>query len=111
MTYNEQARQYRLRNRDKINARRSASRLIGGLLTPAEYDAMLAAQRGVCAICESAPTIKPSPGHTRRRVLWVDHDHKTKRVRGLLCHRCNAGLGYFMDHPELLASALRYLGH
>ena len=49
----------------------------------AEYDALLAAQGGGCAICGNAPK-------TRR--LHVDHDHKTGKVRGLLCHVHNRRL-------------------
>jgi hypothetical protein len=52
-------------------------------VTDAEYARLLAAQGGGCAICGNPPK-------TRR--LHVDHDHKTKRVRGLLCHRCNRAL-------------------
>jgi hypothetical protein len=52
-------------------------------VTDAEYVTMLAAQHGVCAICGNTPK-------TRR--LDVDHDHRTGRIRGLLCHRCNRAL-------------------
>ena len=52
-------------------------------VTDAEYDRLLSAQGGGCAICGNPPK-------TRR--LHVDHDHKTGRVRGLLCHRCNRAL-------------------
>ena len=107
--YNETARQYRLRNRDKINARRAETRLIGGLITPAQYDALLVAQNGVCAICKSTKIVKACPGHQRRRTLCVDHDHRTKHVRGLLCVGCNAGLGHFKDRIDLLNAALAYL--
>jgi len=41
--------------------------------------------------------------------LAVDHDHKNGEVRGLLCHRCNVGLGNFQDNPELLLKAYKYL--
>lgn len=107
--YCASARDYRARNRDRINDNRSKTRLIGGLLTPAQYDALFTAQEGVCAICKTVKAMKPSPNHRRRRVLWVDHDHETKRVRGLLCHHCNVGLGNFMDRIDLLQEALRYL--
>jgi len=70
-------------------------------LTPAEYDAMLAEQSGQCAICDKPPsTGKP---------LFVDHDHDTGEVRGLLCSRCNWALGQLGDGPELVARALSYL--
>lgn len=65
------------------------------------YEAMLEAQHGRCWICETmaAPDL----------TLFVDHDHDTGQVRGLLCRRCNSGLGMFGDDPELMARALSYL--
>jgi Recombination endonuclease VII len=66
-----------------------------------EYDAMLAEQGGVCAVCFREPT----PGIS----LHVDHDHETGRIRGLLCFRCNNALGDLEDDPALLRSAARYL--
>lgn len=39
----------------------------------------------------------------------IDHDHKTGAVRGILCHKCNPGLGLFDDHIETLKRAIRYL--
>lgn len=69
-------------------------------LTVEEYDTILAAQGGMCAICEG------SPGARR---LHVDHDHETGRVRGLLCLSCNTLLGNAHDQPSILAAALEYL--
>lgn len=68
-------------------------------LTIEDYEAMLAAQLGQCALCQRIPSYE----------LVVDHDHKTGRVRGLLCHRCNAGLGYLGDTTAVLERALRYV--
>ena len=65
-----------------------------------EYDRLLTQQNGGCAICHE--------GKPRRRHA-VDHNHKTGKVRGLLCGSCNRALGYFKDSPELLASAITYL--
>jgi hypothetical protein len=107
--YNENAKKWREQNRDKINVRRNTTRLIAGLLSPAAYDAMFAKQKGVCAICGNSQKLKTHPKHKRRRTLCVDHDHKTQRVRALLCTPCNAGLGQFKDDIELLKAALRYL--
>jgi len=70
-------------------------------LTVEQYDALLASQDGRCAICK-----RMSPDGRR---LHVDHDHQTRRVRGLLCHDCNRGLGIFKDSADLLAAALDYI--
>jgi hypothetical protein len=72
-------------------------------LTPAEYEAKLAAQGGGCALCGRAP----APG----RQLDIDHDHTTGAVRGLVCNGCNQGLGQFQDDPIRLAYAASYLLH
>lgn len=109
--YNEQARQYRKRNRDKINENRARTRKIAGLITPAEYDVLLARQDGACAICRTIRPRKISPGHTLRRTLSVDHDHKTRKPRGLLCHHCNAAIGHFKEDTTVLAQAIEYLIH
>ncbi len=60
-------------------------------ITPEQYDQMLKAQNEKCAMC----SIHYSEATKKR--LYVDHDHKTKKVRGLLCNKCNIILGYF-DH-------------
>lgn len=75
-------------------------------ITVTEYDAMLEAQDGRCAICGSLPTGSARSGRSR---LVVDHDHKTARVRGLLCQGCNTGLGGFYDSIEVVQSAIAYL--
>ncbi len=68
-----------------------------------EYKVLLDMQDGTCAICN-----KPCELQT---YLSVDHDHATGKVRGLLCKRCNLGIGYFLDDPELLTSAIEYLNN
>jgi hypothetical protein len=64
------------------------------------------AQNNLCAICGN-PQHQFHKG-TRKR-LYVDHDHKTNKVRGLLCNNCNAGVGRFKDEPDRLRSAADYL--
>lgn len=75
-------------------------------LTPEQYDEMLAAQGGVCAICK-----KPETNTYRGivRSLAVDHDHATSENRDLLCSNCNQGLGRFDDDPDLLLAAAAYV--
>lgn len=68
-----------------------------------DYEKMFDEQRGCCAICGS----KISSSRTSR--LFVDHNHETGKVRGLLCSSCNHGLGLFKDSPKLLQNAIKYL--
>lgn len=67
-----------------------------------QYNEMFEAQNGLCKICDYKFGQKPSD-------CYVDHDHKTKEVRGLLCQHCNTGLGSFKDNPQSLARAIDYL--
>lgn len=68
----------------------------------AEYDVMLEAQGGGCAVCGKTP-------EENSRRLCVDHDHATEEIRGLLCSQCNRGLGCLRDNPELCRRAMLYL--
>lgn len=74
-------------------------------ITPEQFDALLASQGGVCAICgKLPPAIKGAPGQ------WnVDHCHKTGAVRGILCSPCNIGIGQLGDDPDRLRVAIAYL--
>ena len=56
-----------------------------------------------CEICGIRAT------ELTKKTLFIDHDHNTGRVRGLLCTNCNAGLGMFRDDTTLLKSAIDYL--
>jgi hypothetical protein len=70
-------------------------------LGPGDYERLYALQGGTCAICKRAT------GKTRR--LSVDHDHKTGKVRGLLCRPCNSMLGHARDEREMFKRAYMYL--
>lgn len=65
-----------------------------------DYQNLLVKQNGVCAICQR---------HQRKQRLSIDHSHKTGRVRGLLCTRCNRNIGRFFDSYEMLQRAADYL--
>ena len=66
-----------------------------------DYDLKLEQQKNVCAICGGLCK--------SGKRLAVDHDHKTGKIRDLLCGNCNGGLGKFQDNPELLIKAADYL--
>jgi hypothetical protein len=66
------------------------------------YAAMLAEQKGRCAICA---TEEPRGKGT----FHIDHCHFSGRTRGLLCHNCNVGLGNFKHDPKFLSNAINYL--
>lgn len=69
-------------------------------ITEDDYQRLLAKQFGVCAICLR---------HQRKQRLSIDHSHKSGKVRGLLCTRCNRNIGRFFDSYEMLQRAADYL--
>lgn len=72
-------------------------------LTSEEYKELQSKQDGKCDICKVEMTTE---GGTRE---CVDHCHTTGKVRGLLCGRCNSGIGFLMDDIENLNAAIVYL--
>lgn len=77
-------------------------------ITLEQYNELLESQNHRCAICNEKENIIH---HGTKEVikLSVDHCHTTKKIRGLLCSRCNFGIGYFKDSIELLGNAIKYL--
>lgn len=71
-------------------------------MTAEDFDRMLAEQDGRCAICGT-----DTPGG--RGEFCIDHCHVSGEVRGILCSRCNTGLGQFQDDPARLLAAVKYL--
>lgn len=96
------ANQRARRARPEVRARERAGYLKRKFgITPEQYDEMLAAQGGVCALCGRTPRDDIS--------LHVDHDHRTGVIRKLLCFQCNNALGDLGDDPDLLRAAADYL--
>lgn len=91
---------YRAWNKRNANKQRARHLRQTRAMTTQEYDALLEAQQGVCAICLRPPKTK---------ALAVDHDHATGAIRGLLCFSCNAALGKFQDDVSRLHRAINYL--
>lgn len=116
---NAAQREYYSRNKDRIKAKEreyrakedptlrrerhlsaTLKRVYG--ISKDEFYVMLKSQHGCCKICQKV--LKRGPGGAS-----VDHCHKTGYVRGILCQKCNAGLGMFEDTPEFLIAAAAYL--
>ena len=103
-TYNTQHRKaeadhYKLYKKEwrKTNGKRERLRDKYGISMP-QFLEMLNNQNHKCGICQD-DFIE----------ACVDHDHSTGEVRGLLCHKCNAGIGAFQDNPDTLRKALNWL--
>lgn len=70
-------------------------------ITKTEWDELLEAQGNKCALCGTDNPVG--------RGWQTDHDHTNGKIRGILCVRCNTGLGLFIDSPELLWKAMCYI--
>ena len=102
--------QWRLQNKEKhwkTQRRHSLKKQYG--ITQEQFDAMWASQEGLCAICKTAPDLFIGSRQPHWLSLYVDHDHATGTVRGLLCWNCNVALGHFKDDLGRLAAAITYL--
>ena len=95
---------YRTKNKERVLdiERKSKLKMTYGI-TVEQYNDMLGKQEGKCAIC-----FAKKPGG-RTKMFFIDHCHNTGEVRGLLCMRCNTGLGLFLDNPKFLLNAISYL--
>lgn len=96
--------EWKRRNREENKERIAASNRRGHLrrkygLTLEEYDFLRASQGDRCLIC----------GVGEEGGLHVDHDHRTGRVRGLLCGKCNKAIGLLREDPALFDAASSYL--
>ena len=97
---NESRNRYRKQPND-ITSRLKATLKMKFNMTIDDYNALLIKQNNVCAICMQVC-------QSGRR-LCVDHCHVTGKVRGLLCHKCNVGIGLLNDDKNLLSNAIKYL--
>lgn len=97
----ETARAWRLRHPDRHYGHQLKSKYGIDLST---YQRLLDRQAGGCAICGTE-----EPGSKKKVYLYVDHDHDTGRIRGLLCQTCNTAISLLQDHPELARLAAIYL--
>lgn len=123
--YAEWQRQDRIKNPDKYKkyeanyiARHGRKRVRGMEvarihgLTLDQYNDLLLQQKGICQLCNKPEKMKGRGGDIKP--LSIDHCHESQangiyKIRGLLCHHCNAGLGHFFDDVNVLKSAIAYL--
>jgi hypothetical protein len=104
------SKDWRIRNPDKrqeiwlnYKARDKHKKLVSKYnITLEQYLDMHEMQGGTCAICEL-------PEIVQGRDLAVDHDHSTGKVRGLLCSKCNRGIGMFNDDAKTIKKAMMYV--
>lgn len=108
--YNETRREYGRSERRKVTQRKynktgkaksGALKYLYGI-TSEQYNQMFLQQEGCCAICGKHQS-------EFKRALCVDHNHETGEIRGLLCSKCNLGLGNFKDDSEILKKAIMYV--
>ena len=66
-------------------------------------------QKPMCKICGKTVHKAPKNSKDKQNQAVIDHDHKTGKLRGLLCHQCNVGIGNFKDDVNILMNAILYL--
>jgi len=101
--YKKRNEEWRQKNLERVafnNWTKNIKRYFG--ITPEDYELIYNNQEGCCAICKKHSS-------TFRIRLAVDHDHDTGEVRGLLCDRCNRGIGMLKDSPEICRQAAQYI--
>lgn len=98
---NKHGKQYRKKD-GFIENRRKYTLKNNHKLTPEQYNELFEKQRGLCSICGGTPT-------RGKKWLDVDHNHKTGKIRGLLCGDCNRMLGLAKDSDQILILGALYL--
>lgn len=98
-SHKEKSKQYRIDNKEKI--KNSIIKRKYGIPLE-EYNIIFNKQEGRCAICGIHQ-------NEMSKTLHIDHDHKTGRIRGLLCGNCNLLIGNADDNITTLESAINYL--
>ena len=93
--------EWRRKNPDKVQQKNRKRKMGYYGLSVDDFDILMEKQNNCCAICKKTCITG--------RALAIDHDHNTNIVRGLLCNKCNQGLGFFNDSIDLLEGAVLYL--
>lgn len=96
---------YIYRKKNKETYKRNMLKRDHGI-TLEEFNKMKEEQNNVCYICGQPETKK---NREKIKELAVDHNHKTGKIRKLLCYNCNVGLGYSKENPYILINMVKYL--
>lgn len=105
--YKEYWKKYYKENKEKLIKKGRVNKLKNKYgLTIKDYNNMLKQQGGVCAICRKKEKDKRND---KIKNLAVDHNHKTGKVRGLLCAECNKSIGYSNEDISILQKCIKYL--
>lgn len=102
--YKKASKKHYNENKDRyaaINRKNNLKRWYG--LKPEDVEELLKKQNHTCAICGKHES-------EFKKILEIDHDHKTGKVRGMLCHKCNKMLGLIDDSIDILKKSIEYLG-
>jgi hypothetical protein len=91
--------EYDKQNRDAVSKTNKNKKLKNRYgITLQEYESMMLSQMNRCKICNDDS-----------KKLYVDHCHSSGRVRALLCHNCNAGIGHFRERKDIFENAIKYI--
>jgi hypothetical protein len=103
--YKIRQKKWKNENKERLSKYSRSARLkLKYGITTIEYNELLNKQNGCCSICGSNDT---KDGKAKN--FYIDHDHKTGKIRGLLCRHCNLLLGFSQDQINILENAIKYL--
>lgn len=102
---NRNQRRYIEKNRDKQRAAH-IRRTYG--ISWEDYLQLFVSQSGECSICRTKLSTHQQEDN-QHEIAHIDHNHETGKIRGLLCNKCNTGIGYFKDSALLCKLASQYL--
>lgn len=106
--YETHVKPWRVANKEKLNSSRrkyyhEVAKFKEFGITKEQYNTLLDEQKGVCAIC-GLPQLA-----TIEKQLCIDHNHATGEIRGLLCEKCNWGIGLLNDDIRIMQNAIKYI--
>lgn len=107
--WGEKAQERSKKRKEYFNNYRRSNALRRYGLSEEGYNLLLEKQNHRCAVCGKKESAKSYNAKNGAQRLSIDHDHKTGKVRGLVCFSCNRGMGYLKDSIDLLQQAIKYL--